>query len=83
MFVLVWEVSTGRCVRTVAVGGTVRSVAWCPNQALSLVAVAADRKCLLINPNVGDKLIVEKTDSILEEPPVQDGQGENQCAAIC
>ncbi|XP_046661257.1 ribosome biogenesis protein BOP1 homolog [Homalodisca vitripennis] len=70
----IWEVATGRCVRTVAVGGTVRSVAWCPNPALSLVAVAADRKCLLINPAVGDSLVVDKTDSVLLEPPVQEGQ---------
>lgn len=63
-------------MKTVVVGGTVRCVAWCPNPALSLVAVAADRKCLLINPGVGDHLVVEKTDSVLAEPPVQDGQSE-------
>lgn len=72
---LVWEISTGRCVRTIAVGGTVRGVSWCPNVALSLVAVVADRKCLLINPNVGDKLVIEKTDTVLLEPPAQVGQG--------
>jgi ribosome biogenesis protein ERB1 len=49
----------------------VRSIEWNPNKALSLVAVVADRKLLIINPGVGDHLIVSKTDSILSTPPVQ------------
>lgn len=48
-----------------------RSVEWNPNKALSLVAVVADRKLLIINPGVGDHLIISKTDSILSTPPVQ------------
>lgn len=64
---IVWEISTGRCMRTIHVGGIVRSIDWCPNKALSLVTVAADRKLLLINPGVGDTLIVKKTDSILRD----------------
>ncbi|XKL68637.1 hypothetical protein PGB90_006406 [Kerria lacca] len=67
MSVKVWEISTGRCMRTIHVGGIVRSIDWCPNKALSLVTVAADRKLLLINPGVGDTLIVKKTDSILRD----------------
>jgi hypothetical protein len=42
--VQVWEVATGRCLKTWAVGGVVKSVAWCPNSALSLVAIAVDTK---------------------------------------
>jgi ribosome biogenesis protein ERB1 len=42
--VQVWEVATGRCLKTWTVGGVVKSVAWCPNSALSLVAVAVDTK---------------------------------------
>jgi len=49
----------------------VRSIEWNPNKALSLVAVVADRKLLIINPGVGDHLVVSKTDSILSTPPVQ------------
>lgn len=75
-FFTVWEVSTGRCVKTFEVGGVVRSVAWCPNSALSLVAVAADRKLLLINPSVGDFLVVGKTDTLLDEPPEQTAIGK-------
>nr|CAD7403231.1 unnamed protein product [Timema cristinae] len=68
----VWEVSTARCVRTIPAGGVVRCVSWCPNQALCLIAVAADRKVLLINPGVGDHLTVSKTDTLLKEAPPQD-----------
>lgn len=68
-FSTVWEVSTGRCVKTVPCGGVIRSVAWCPNQAVSLIAVAADKKVLLINPGVGDRLITSKTDDLLEIIP--------------
>ncbi|XP_026822167.1 ribosome biogenesis protein BOP1 homolog [Rhopalosiphum maidis] len=71
MTIKIWEISTGRCLRTIPVGGIVRSIEWNPNKALSLVAVVADRKLLIINPGVGDHLIVSKTDSILSTPPVQ------------
>ncbi|KAJ4448548.1 hypothetical protein ANN_10566 [Periplaneta americana] len=72
MTVKVWEIATGRCIRTIPVGGVVRSLSWNPNQALSLVAVAADRKVLLVNPGVGDHLLCSRTDSLLEEAPEQD-----------
>lgn len=71
MLDIVWEVSSGRCMRTINVGGVVRSIGWCPNKALSLVAVAADRKLLLINPGVGDILVVKKTDSLLRDAAEQ------------
>lgn len=67
----IWEVSTGRCIKTIDTKGVVRSVAWCPNPKLSLIAVASDKRCLLINPHVGDiKLIAKKTDDILGEAPI-------------
>ena len=68
----IWEIATGRCVKTVPCGGIIRSVAWCPNQSLSLIAVAADKKVLLINPGVGDHLITSKTDQLLEIIPQSD-----------
>lgn len=67
MFIIVWEISTARCMRTINVGGIVRSIDWCPNKALSLIAVAADRKLLLVNPGLGDTLVVKKTDSLLKD----------------
>lgn len=73
----VWEVNTGRCLKTVPCGGVIRSVAWCPNQAISLIAVAADKKILLINPGVGDDLISSKTDQLLEIIPQSEKIGIN------
>ncbi|XP_011498844.1 PREDICTED: ribosome biogenesis protein BOP1 homolog [Ceratosolen solmsi marchali] len=68
----IWEISTGRCVKVVNCGGTVRSVAWCPNQNLPLIAVAADQRVLLINPGVGDHVISKKADKLLEIIPQSD-----------
>lgn len=51
--VKIWEVNTGRCLRTIKLNGVVRSVEWCPNSALSLVLVAAGQQVFLVNPNVG------------------------------
>lgn len=72
MTLKIWEISTGRCVKTIPCGGIIRSVAWCPNEAVSLIAVAADKKVLIINPGIGDHLVTSKTDRILEDLPVSD-----------
>lgn len=78
MSIKIWEIATGRCIKTIKTKGVVRSVAWCPNPKISLIAVATDKRCLLINPYVGDiKLISKKTDDILAESPVND-QIENE-----
>lgn len=68
-FVLVWEIATGRCLKTIEVKGTVRCVAWCPNSSIALVAAAVDQFVYLINPGVGDRLVRAKTDEILKEIP--------------
>lgn len=51
--VKIWEVNTGRCLRSTKLNDVVKSVEWCPNAALSLVLVAAGQQVLLINPKVG------------------------------
>lgn len=72
-----WEVATARCMRTVAVGGVLRSVAWNPNPTVCLVAVATEDMVLLLNPLLGDRLVVAGTDQLLgtfepaEEPAMQ------------
>ncbi|XP_006609484.1 ribosome biogenesis protein BOP1 homolog [Apis dorsata] len=68
----IWEIATGRCVKTIPCGGIIRSTAWSPNQSLSLIAVAADKKILLINPGIGDHLITSKTNQLLEIIPQSD-----------
>ncbi|XP_033149005.1 ribosome biogenesis protein BOP1 homolog, partial [Drosophila busckii] len=67
--VKIWEISTGRCIRTIDTEDVVRCVAWCPNSKLSIIAVATGSRLLLINPKVGDKLIIKKTDDLLAESP--------------
>lgn len=78
----IWEISTGRCMKTIPCGGVVRSVSWCPNLALSLILVAADRKVFLINPGLGDTLVVSKTDTLLEDPPQQEAVAERISAVV-
>lgn len=65
----VWEIATGRCMKTFGFEGIVRWVEWCPNKAVTLLAVAVDLDVCIINPGVGDKLVVEKTDALLKEGP--------------
>nr|MBE5724375.1 putative ribosome biogenesis protein BOP1-like protein [Cucujiformia] len=65
----IWEVNTGRCLKTIKTDDVVRSVDWCPNAALSLVLVASGKRVLLINPHVGDHLVCSKTDTVLQEAP--------------
>ncbi|CAG9853736.1 unnamed protein product [Phyllotreta striolata] len=68
----IWEVNTGRCLKTIKTNSVVRSVEWCPNAALSLVLVATGQEVLLINPNVGDYLVNSKTDTVLQDVPKSD-----------
>ncbi|XP_017867167.1 PREDICTED: ribosome biogenesis protein BOP1 homolog isoform X1 [Drosophila arizonae] len=67
--VKIWEIATGRCIRTIETNDVVRCVAWCPNAKLSIIAVATGSRLLLINPKVGDKLLIKKTDDLLAESP--------------
>ena len=71
--VKVWEVSTGRCLKTWDVAGVVKSLAWCPNTALSLLAVAVDTKLLLINSGLGDKLVNKRTEELVGQQPDNSG----------
>jgi ribosome biogenesis protein ERB1 len=58
-------------MKTFELGGgesaVVRSVEWCPNKSLSLLAIAIDSDVFLVNPGVGDKLVVKKTDTLLKD----------------
>jgi len=71
--VKVWEISTGKCLKTWTVSGVVKSVAWCPNNALSVLAVAVDTKIFLINTGLGDRLINKRTEELLGEEPDNSG----------
>lgn len=70
--VKIWEINTGRCLKTIKTDDVVRSVEWCPNSALSLILVASGKTVHLINPNVGDFVVSSKTDSVLRDAPKSD-----------
>ena len=43
--VKIWEVQSGYCMKTFVFGKTIiQSVAWCPNQNISVLAVAFEDK---------------------------------------
>nr|MBE5724372.1 putative ribosome biogenesis protein BOP1-like protein [Cucujiformia] len=63
----IWEVNTGRCLKTIKMDDVVKSVEWCPNASLSLVLVACGKRVYVINPHVGDYLVCSRTDSVLQE----------------
>ncbi|XP_075772949.1 ribosome biogenesis protein BOP1 isoform X2 [Pelodiscus sinensis] len=69
-----WEVISARCMKTLPAQGVVRSVAWNPNPAVCLVAVAVEQSILLVNPGLGDKLLWGATDQVIEayEPPEEE-----------
>lgn len=64
-------------MKTIPTEEVIRSVAWCPNSKISLIAVASGQRLILLNPLVGDRLIVKKTDEILRTQPQTD-QIENE-----
>uniref|UniRef100_A0A8C3MJE4 Ribosome biogenesis protein BOP1 n=1 Tax=Geospiza parvula TaxID=87175 RepID=A0A8C3MJE4_GEOPR len=42
------------------------SISWNPNPSICLVAVAVDEQVLLVNPGLGDRLLVAATDQLLD-----------------
>ncbi|XP_048848818.1 ribosome biogenesis protein bop1 [Brienomyrus brachyistius] len=63
--VRLWEICTGRCMKTIEVGGAVKSIAWNPNPAICLVALSFNQTVLLLNPGLGDKLVCSTTDQLI------------------
>ncbi|RIB16015.1 ribosome biogenesis protein ERB1 [Gigaspora rosea] len=45
-----WEITTGRCVKTWDMDEIVHSVAWCPNKDICAFAVAISNKVIIISP---------------------------------
>lgn len=69
----VWEILTGRCLRVFQFGAPVKSLAWCPNQSVCLLAVTVGKKVHIVNPGVGDKLVIANTDAVLTTLPEEQG----------
>lgn len=70
-----WEVCSSRCMKTVQVGGAVKSVAWNPNPSVCLLAVALDSVVLILSPSLGDKQVTVLSERLLsgqqEEAPAE------------
>ncbi|XP_029700420.1 ribosome biogenesis protein bop1 [Takifugu rubripes] len=60
-----WEVCSARCVKTVQVGGAVKSIAWNPNPSLCLLAIALDSAVLILSPALADKAVVSTSERFL------------------
>ncbi|XP_041823119.1 ribosome biogenesis protein bop1 isoform X1 [Melanotaenia boesemani] len=60
-----WEVCSSRCMKTVQVGGAVKSVAWNPNQSVCLVAVALDSVVLILSPSLADRQVISASERLL------------------
>ncbi|XP_076610009.1 ribosome biogenesis protein bop1 isoform X2 [Chaetodon auriga] len=73
-----WEVRSSRCMKTVQVGGAVKSVAWNPNPSVCLLAVALDSVVLILSPSLADRQVVSSSERLLsghQEAEPTDGPG--------
>ncbi len=64
--VRVWEVLTGRCLKVIKFGSSVTDISWCPDRSKCICAVVVAKDLYIINPNVGDKLIISETDMLFK-----------------
>ncbi|XP_047200102.1 ribosome biogenesis protein bop1 [Hippoglossus stenolepis] len=60
-----WEVCSSRCLKTVQVGGAVKSITWNPNPSVCLLAVAVDSVVLILSPSLADKQVVSSSERLL------------------
>ncbi|XP_052060080.1 ribosome biogenesis protein bop1-like [Mytilus californianus] len=72
-----WEVLTGRCMKTLKVSGTPRCIAWNPNPAICLCLVAVDQNLLVLNPGLGDKVLISNTDSMIQNVETTESAGKS------
>lgn len=73
-----WEVSSSRCLKTVQVGGAVKSVAWNPNLSVCLLAVTLDSVVLILSPSLADRQVVSSSErllSVYQEAKSMEGEG--------
>lgn len=71
--VKIWEISTGRCLRSFDIEAAVKWVAWNPSSKLFLLAVVIENKVIFLNPEtyLTDKLVVQQTNAVFREEPEQ------------
>jgi ribosome biogenesis protein ERB1 len=66
--VRVWEVMTGRCLKVLVYPNVVMQVQWCPNVALTLLAVVCDEELYFVNAGVGAATHNTATELMLKLP---------------
>jgi len=67
--VRIWEISTARCVRhlsNLTDGMPVKCVSWCPNVSVCLLAIAFGNNVSIVSPCVGDRLVYQATDNLIQ-----------------
>lgn len=63
--VKIWEVSTGRCLRTYTLDEPVNFVCWNPNKTLGMLAAAYGENVVIFKPDVHNDEVNETTDILL------------------
>uniref|UniRef100_A0A665VIZ7 Ribosome biogenesis protein BOP1 n=1 Tax=Echeneis naucrates TaxID=173247 RepID=A0A665VIZ7_ECHNA len=63
--VRIWEVCSSRCMKTIQVGGAVKTVTWNPNPAVCLLAVALNSVVLILSPALADRQVVSSSERLL------------------
>jgi len=59
----IWEVLSGKCMRTIELDKPVKCVSWCPNENQRLIIASTDRDVLIINPQLGNRKLIQETDN--------------------
>ncbi|RWS13226.1 ribosome biogenesis protein bop1-A-like protein [Dinothrombium tinctorium] len=65
--VKVWEILTGRCIKTFTFENSVSCVSWCPNSEKNICIVSVNKCLYVINIGVGDKIVTNNTDNLFKQ----------------
>ncbi|KAJ3260770.1 Ribosome biogenesis protein erb1 [Boothiomyces macroporosus] len=63
--VRIWEIATGRNLKTVKVDEIPMAAAWSPSKSVSLIAVATGEKVILLNPGLASQEVTETTEQVI------------------
>ncbi|KAA0191939.1 hypothetical protein HAZT_HAZT011102 [Hyalella azteca] len=71
--VKIWEISSGRCIRTLDVGDAVTCLQWNPNSRVLVLAVCVGSCVVMINPEsyLTEAAVVTRTNALFMVPPEQ------------
>jgi len=78
-----WEVSTCKCVKQLSVDATVHSIKWNPVEEVPLLVAAVENNLLVINPDLGDKLLSKNVDNQISGMESEKNNGEEELVNWC